>query len=69
MDDSLKQIAKATSSFLTTRTGFLGLGPTYGEIIFASVLTYFGQRSEERSVVREAENILAEVNERNNKWF
>ncbi len=69
MDSSLTKIAKAASSFLTTRTGFLGLGPTYAEIIATYALAYLAQRQEERSVVREAENILAEINERNAKWF
>lgn len=65
MDESLKIGAKTVSTFLKTRTGFLGFGPTYGEIILSAVIVYASQRFGERSVVKEAENILAEINERN----
>ena len=65
MDDSLKITAEAVSKFLKTRTGFLGFGPTYGEIILTAVIAYGTRRFQERSVVQEAENILAEINERN----
>lgn len=65
MDDSLNLYLKITTDFLKKRTGFLGLGPSYGEIILYSLVGYVSQRFSERSVVREAEKILEEINERN----
>lgn len=65
MNESLKNGASVVSAFLKTRTGFLGLGPSYGEIILVSIVAYGARRFEERSVVKEAENILAEINDRN----
>ena len=65
MHDSLETGKKAVFSFLKTRTGFLGLGPTNGEIIATAIVGYFMTRHQEKTVVKEAENILAEINERN----
>jgi hypothetical protein len=61
----LKAGSKSLVAFLRTPTGFLGFGPTYGQIILNSVIAYANQKSDERRVVQEAEKILAEVNFRN----
>lgn len=65
MDDSLKKGARVVSKFLNTRTGFFGFGPSYGRIILVYTIDYLGRRYGERSVVQEAEKILAEIDERN----
>lgn len=54
--------------WLKTRTGFLGLGPTNGEIIVASLLGALFQKYQERGVVKEAEKIIHDINERNAKF-
>lgn len=64
-DDLLKSGVDSLRSFLNTRTGFLGLGPTYGQILAGAAVAYLFRRYEEREVVKEAERVLEEVNERN----
>jgi hypothetical protein len=65
MNDSLKTGGDNLVSFLRTRTGFLGLGPTYGQIILGTALELMFRRYEEKTVVHGAEKMLAEINERN----
>lgn len=64
MNELLKTSQEKTISFLRTRTGFLGLGPSYGQIMLCHVLEYGRQKFEEHTVVREAEKILDEINKR-----
>jgi hypothetical protein len=64
-NETLNAASKSLLSFLRTRTGFLGLGPTYGQIILNHVIEYGAQRHEEKRVVQEAEKILEEINFRN----
>jgi len=61
----LKDCRDCLIALLTTRTGFLGFGPTYGELIASAVISYGIRRNQEKSVVREAEKILADINARN----
>lgn len=65
MDPMLKSGLRNLSALLQQRTGFLGLGPTYGEIILNALVRYASERNQEKFVVREAENILTEINNRN----
>lgn len=65
MNDSLKTGGDGLVSFLRTRTGFLGFGPTYGQIIVGTALELLFRKYEEKSVVHGAEKMLAEINERN----
>jgi hypothetical protein len=65
MHESLNIGARKILSVLNTRTGFLGLGPTYGEIAIAALLGHLMEKHNERSVVRGAEKMLAEIDERN----
>ena len=64
MNGLLKTGGESLRAFLRTRTGFLGLGPTYGEILAGYLLNGVLTKFEERSVVRGAEKFLAEINER-----
>lgn len=65
MNPLLTEGAKALNSFLRRRTGFFGFGPSNGEIIVTALIAWAAQRAGEKSVVREAEKILTEINERN----
>lgn len=65
MKDLLTSGARSLGTLLQTRTGFLGFGPTYGEIVLGALIAYTIRRAGEREVVREAENILAEIDKRN----
>ena len=65
MNPLLKSTGSNLTSFLRTRTGFLGLGPTHGQIILWTALDLVMRRFEEKSVVRGAEKMLNEINERN----
>lgn len=53
------------ATLLKTRTGFLGLGPSYGEILVWTVVDVVTQKLQARSVIKGAEKFLAEVNSRN----
>ena len=64
MKNLLKPCGDNLVSFLRTRTGFLGLGPTYGQIIVGTALEMVMRRYEEKSVVRGAEQMLDEINRR-----
>lgn len=68
MDSFKSDAAVYLKRVLTTRTGFLGLGPTYGEIIIASVIEALFRKHQGRSVVKEAEKIIHDINERNTKF-
>lgn len=61
MKGSLKTCGDSLVSLLRTRTGFLGLGPTYGQIIIGAALEIAMRRYEEKSVVRGAEQMLDEI--------
>jgi hypothetical protein len=68
MNPLLKTLGVSVKAFLNTRTGFLGLGPTYGEVIVAHLVRWGSMRLDERSVVHEAEKILQEIDERNRSF-
>ena len=65
MNELLKDCRDGLLALLNTRTGFLGLGPTYGELIASAVISYGIPRNQEKSVVKEAEKILDDINARN----
>jgi hypothetical protein len=68
MNPLLKSAGSHLASFLRTRTGFLGLGPTYGEIAVDTALDMVMRRFEEKSVVRGAEQMLKQIDERNRSF-
>lgn len=61
MNPLIEDSARALVKLMRTRTGFLGLGPTYGQILIGTILTVAIERHHEKSVVRGAEQYLAEV--------
>jgi hypothetical protein len=68
MKNLLRTSGDRLVSVLRTRTGFLGLGPTYGQLIAGAVLEYVFKRYEERGVVRGAEQMLDEINKRQQRF-